>query len=207
MDTSFRVALLREADVPAAVDVFARAFADAGMTQMVTQDPHRAARMLRKEGRTHLRRCRRYGHVFGAFEGDLLRGVAIWLPPGVHVSDVVVPPASVLPGVLGMLVRSRLAVFAFGIRRGRAVARASTGRWHLAFLATDPEHQGRGVGRLLLEHVLTRTDADGATAWLECERPNVALYERFGFTVVGSYSAGCLPEMLVMQRDPAILVE
>lgn len=206
MGETHRVALLTDDDLPAAVDVFARAFADAGMTQLITSDPGKADRMLRKEARTHLRRFRRYGHVFGAFDGERLRGVALWLPPGVRVSDVVIPPADVLPGVLGMLARSRFAVVAFGVRRARAVARAAPGRWHLAFLATDPEHQGRGVGRRLLEHVLDRLDGDGASAWLECERPNVALYERFGFTVVGSYAVRRLPQMLVMQRDPAILV-
>lgn len=49
-----------------------------------------------------------------------------------------------------------------------------------------PEHQGRGVGRLLLERVLDGLNRP-ATVVLEVVRntPAVGFYERFGFRVVG----------------------
>lgn len=201
MDERFRVALLTDDDVPAAVRIFTAAFAGAGMTGSITTDPGRAERMLRKEAAAHLKRSRRYGHVFGASEAGELRGFAIWLPHGVHVSDVVIPPLDVLPGVLRMIVRSRFGVPAFGARRGRAMARVGAGRWHLAFLVADPEHQGRGVGRRLLDHMLERLDADGASVWLECERPNVALYERFGFAVTDEVGGPRVPKLFYLQRE------
>jgi ribosomal protein S18 acetylase RimI-like enzyme len=46
-----------------------------------------------------------------------------------------------------------------------------------------PEAQGKGVGRALIEEVLTKADKEGVWCYLESSRavPNVAIYEKFGF--------------------------
>jgi GNAT superfamily N-acetyltransferase len=89
-------------------------------------------------------------------------------------------------------------------RRGTAAATA-TPSWCLLMLGTDPQHQGRGVGRALLEHMLARADADGTPVWLETSEPgNAALYERFGFEAITHVPAGrVLPPWWVMRRAPA----
>ncbi|MEU0495438.1 ribosomal protein S18-alanine N-acetyltransferase [Mycobacterium sp. NPDC006124] len=53
-------------------------------------------------------------------------------------------------------------------------------------IGVDARFQGRGIGRVLLDHLLTI--ADGGTVFLEVRTDNVAaiaLYESVGFTVMG----------------------
>jgi ribosomal protein S18 acetylase RimI-like enzyme len=89
-------------------------------------------------------------------------------------------------------------------RRGLKQAESIPG-WHLAFLATDPDFQRRGIGRRLMEHVLSRADADGTRVWLETSDPvNVPLYEKFGFTTITEARGGHgLPTFWVMVRAAA----
>jgi predicted GNAT family acetyltransferase len=55
-----------------------------------------------------------------------------------------------------------------------------------------PEHQGKGVGRALMEEVLGRADREGVWCYLESSRrePNVAIYEKFGFELVKEMQCG-----------------
>ena len=59
---------------------------------------------------------------------------------------------------------------------------------HLNMLGVPPRLQGRGIGRLLLERVhalsLELPDSRGVTLTTE-SAPNVALYQRFGYRIVG----------------------
>jgi ribosomal protein S18 acetylase RimI-like enzyme len=59
---------------------------------------------------------------------------------------------------------------------------------HLNMLGIRPEYQGRGLGRELLAgvHALSRERADSEGVTLTTEDPNnVALYQHFGYRVVG----------------------
>jgi [ribosomal protein S18]-alanine N-acetyltransferase len=54
-------------------------------------------------------------------------------------------------------------------------------------LAVDPAHQGRGIGRALLQALLKH--AEGATVFLEVRtdnEPAIALYRSEGFAVIGT---------------------
>jgi ribosomal-protein-alanine N-acetyltransferase len=59
---------------------------------------------------------------------------------------------------------------------------------HILAIATHPDFRGRGVGRVLLAHVLEKARATGCSlATLEVRRSNkpaIALYERAGFKTV-----------------------
>lgn len=60
------------------------------------------------------------------------------------------------------------------------------GGWyfHLADMATDPQHQRRGVGRAVIDHLLTRIEQQAPEApyvTLMADRPGVRLYESVGF--------------------------
>jgi GNAT superfamily N-acetyltransferase len=46
-----------------------------------------------------------------------------------------------------------------------------------------PEAQGKGVGKALIEEVISQADKQGVWCYLESSRrePNVAIYEKFGF--------------------------
>jgi ribosomal protein S18 acetylase RimI-like enzyme len=58
---------------------------------------------------------------------------------------------------------------------------------HLGPIGVDPEAQGRGVGRLLMEQYCAELDRKGLAGYLETDRPgNVEFYKRFGFEVIGT---------------------
>ena len=74
----------------------------------------------------------------------------------------------------------------------------------LDMVGVDPDHQGRGIGRALVELGLAHADERGAAAFLETgtER-NVGYYERFGFRVVAEEDApDGGPHVWFMRREP-----
>jgi [ribosomal protein S18]-alanine N-acetyltransferase len=99
------------------------------------------------------------------------------------------------------------------IRGSDATLAAYATVWHLQGellinnIAVAPEHRRRGVGRMLLEHLLRSADqADLRTAILEVRPSNeaaLALYQGAGFELrgrrVGYYSDG--EDALILGRD------
>ena len=213
-----RPVLLEEGDVDAAAGVIARAFRDDALTKAIIPETERRLAYAEVIGRRYVREALPYGHAFGVRERGALVGIALWHPPGVEPTSVtallgMLPSlARMAPTVAGMgprlaarLLRSPSVPLELGLRRRKAVAEASAGAaWYLAYLATDPAAQGRGVGRALLTAMLDRCDAAGQAAWLETTDPvNPPLYERFGFATVARLDGGALlPGFWVMRREP-----
>jgi ribosomal protein S18 acetylase RimI-like enzyme len=57
--------------------------------------------------------------------------------------------------------------------------------WHLGPIGVDPEVQGTGVGRLLMDMYCSAVDAAPALGFLETDTSeNAAFYKKFGFEVV-----------------------
>ncbi|PLB53814.1 acyl-CoA N-acyltransferase [Aspergillus steynii IBT 23096] len=58
----------------------------------------------------------------------------------------------------------------------------------LEFLATDPVHQGRGIGKVMLKYGLEELDrrGNGAKAYLEATEVAIPMYRKFGFEALGS---------------------
>lgn len=205
MSDGIRVALLAERDVAAGADLFAHAFDRDGMARLVTPDAVERRAFLLRGGRKQIERAMMYRHVFGAYEGDALRGIAVWLPPGVAVRSTGAPPLGALPRLARLLVGKGPAVVHYLRARSKRLSELqAAGGWHLAFLATHPAHQRRGIARLLLEHVLVRADIDGVPVWLETSDPvNIPIYERFGFATVSTvHGDGTLPTFWFMRRTP-----
>jgi GNAT superfamily N-acetyltransferase len=199
------VHLLAADEVEAGAALFARAFDDDAFARLITPGARQRRRHLERGGREQIERALPYRHVFGVREGGALRGIAVWLPPGVAVTASGTPPLSALPRLADAALRAGPNAVHYLRARRRAVALVhAIPSWHLAFLATDPDHQRRGIGRLLLAHTLERADVDGAPVWLETSEPaNVQLYERFGFVTVALVEGGpTLPTFWFMQRRP-----
>ena len=51
----------------------------------------------------------------------------------------------------------------------------------LASIAVSPEHQGKGIGRAIIEHLL---EDSPRPLYLMCESSNGPLYEKFGFRAI-----------------------
>ena len=75
-------------------------------------------------------------------------------------------------------------------------------------IGVDPAHQGRGIGRALLDALLATADEVHATVFLEVRTDNEParrLYEKTGFAVVGlrkRYYRPSMADAYTMKRDP-----
>jgi GNAT superfamily N-acetyltransferase len=214
------VRVLDDDDARVAAEVLARGFAEEPGNVALIPDPELRRSILAAAAPRLLRGSLRYGTVHGATVDGELAAVAVWQPPGVPsvtvrdlreqiIDNVVNAPtlARAVPGAAKVFIRNAPRAVGLVRERQRAVATASAGlTWHLSFLATVPEHRGKGLARLLLDRQLTRCDEDGVAAWLETTDPvNPPIYERFRFrTVAHADDAAWLPGLWVMRRDPII---
>ena len=74
---------------------------------------------------------------------------------------------------------------------------------YVAFVGVEPEAQGRGLGRKLLEPTIEQADAHGLPAYLEASSPDSArLYRRLGFKDVEEVRFAGSPPMALMRRPP-----
>lgn len=212
--------VLTDHDIPAAAELLARSFEqDPGSVAFVA-DPGCRVRLNALSSTHTLRAAVPHASVYGAEVDGMLAGVAVWHPPGASTRSL---PADLgyarslggqLPALLPVaarlastLMRDRRAATRLALEHRAGVQQASDGpTWHLAVLATDAAHRGRGVARLLIDHVLARCDSDRLAAWLETTNPvNPPIYERFGFETVARIEGGqILPTWWIMRREPHV---
>jgi GNAT superfamily N-acetyltransferase len=212
-----RLRVLDAADLDAAAAMLTRGFAEEPGNLELFPDPEIRRRCSELVIRKELRASLPYATVHGIEVDGRLVATAIWHPPHVaprsltasmQLASGLLVQAPVLargiPRIGAVALRHRRGMLRLVRARREAIAAASRGpAWHLAFLATDPDHRGRGLARRLLDHVLDRCDADGLAAWLETTDPvNPPLYERFGFgTILHLDDAAWLPGFWVMRRE------
>jgi len=72
---------------------------------------------------------------------------------------------------------------------GHGIMSAAAGESHLLNVCINPDYQGQGYGRVLVEHMLDRAMANGVSSmFLEVRPSNLVafkLYESLGFNEVG----------------------
>lgn len=145
-----------------------------------------------------------FAEAFGgrAFEHDTayvaedFGGVALWLPPGVHADGERV--ASVLRDTVATPVLDQ----AFSLLEEMDAYHIQEPHWYLPMIGVDPSQQGKGIGAALLQHALSKCDEASLPAYLESSNPaNIPLYERHGFSVLGTIQAGSSPSVFPMMRN------
>ena len=202
MTTATQPAVTRAAteDAPALARTLARAFAaDPVSVWFYAREADRLARLQRGYERLFLRRIALPRDATFTVAGHA--GVAMWLPPG--------------QAHLGALEQLRLLpamVAEFGRDLPRAMRRMGAmdavhphePHWYLWLLGVDPQHQGEGLGSLLLAEVLDRCDRDRVPAYLQATTPRSReLYLRHGFEDSGEL---CMPDdgprLWPMWREP-----
>lgn len=189
--------------VKQACAVLARAFHDDPMMQYLIADDARRARLLPSFFGIAVRYCLRYGEGFTTSD---VEGVACWLPPGDTIPT------------FGRLLRVAMhgAPLGFGWSGLRRYSVAEDyidaihkrlmpgAHWYLWVLGVELACQGQGIGSLLMQPALARTDAQGLPCYLETENAvNVAFYEKRGFRVANeALVPGCGIRSWAMIREP-----
>lgn len=169
-----------------------RAFDADPLFRWVLPDDGRRSRRLAPWAAASVRVARAHGVVDTAGEGG---AVAVWYPPGRSpgaldqlFGGTTRPLIGLGPGAVLRLAAADRQAHAARRRHDRGSA------WYLAFLATHPDHQGRGLAGALLRRGLARADRTGVPVWLETNAArNVEMYSRFGFEAVAHEPAGRLP--------------
>jgi GNAT superfamily N-acetyltransferase len=172
----------RSDEIPAAVDVVARAMATSPMPRAVIgPDPERCHRYLTRFFTTLYTHARHQRPLVARFEGRVIAstndlvGEACRFGPRERIK------------ALPQLVRTPPPLL---VRMGRWMADwerrdPDSPHSHYGPFGVDPAYQGRGVGSLVMAEYTRRLDEGGDDAYLETDKPeNVALYGRFGFEVV-----------------------
>lgn len=76
---------------------------------------------------------------------------------------------------------------------------------YLLMIGVSPDRQGEGIGAALVADVLERCDRDGVPTYLEASSARGRLYERLGFTFMGTtVELPDGPSMWPMWREPQV---
>lgn len=184
-------------ELPDLSRLLAHAFADDPLHLRLTRPAgyriDRAARWFEAVSRVHL------GHDGEIWVDDQVRGVAMWAGPRRWGPTF----RQTLPALWPSLRHYRSGSIR-GLRLEGAMHRVHPRAPHryLAFLATDPGHQGHGVGSALIRHELRRADAEGLPTYLESSKDeNISWYARFGFEAREPVGPPGGPMLTPMWRD------
>ncbi|MEY2425327.1 MAG: hypothetical protein QOI61_899 [Actinomycetota bacterium] len=189
------------ADIEPLSRALARAFEDDPLTEFITPERNRLARLERFFA-SDLRHIHLpHDEVWTTTEGH--QGGALWAPPGKWRRT----PAEALRSAPTMLrVLGRRTPQALSVLSAIERAHPPGDHYYLGGLGTDPAHQGTGVGSAVLAPVLARCDEEGIGAYLESSKEkNVPFYNRHGFEVTRELqlpNGG--PPIWLMWREPKL---
>ena len=176
-----------EADQEAIIRTMCRAFdADPVVNWFIRQDQKRPAAI--EEFFEVLFRIMAYplGEVVVTTD---LRAAALWVPPG-RWKHGFFRQLVMLPRFVRCAGRGRIRRTFRGLRN-IAKVHPHEPHFYLLQIGTDPEHQGRGLARRLMEPVLWRCDGEQLGAYLEpSSEKNMIYYQRYGFEVTGQIDLG-----------------
>ena len=189
---------LDDPDLDVVAAVASRGFYDDPVMAWVFPDPETRLDALRVSFHMFaLRTVARTGRI------DVLDDacVAMWLapdPPELSEDEAPIPPPEAWHHY------SPDVVARFNILGGvMEAAHPAEPHWYLGVVATDPDHQGRGLGQKILKPVLEICDRDGRPAYLESSNArNLTFYHRQGFIQSGEIEIPDGPLLFPMWRQP-----
>ena len=204
IDYQVHEGLSGKADFDDAAVVAARAFQTDPFFEHLAPPSMLRARGLALYMRAALKNVGPKGRILTVRTNDRIAGVALWVAPGGYPAPARNQAAQMAGMVHAFAPRPQMTPNALRYVRAIEKAHPHEAMWYLQVLATDPEHQRRGVGASLLGPVLEDCDEQGLPAYLETQKfDNLAYYRRHGFgleqtlePVVGA------PPLWTMIRQP-----
>jgi GNAT superfamily N-acetyltransferase len=184
-------------DTAVASAVLTAAFYDDPVTEWLVPDRRRRPAVLPPAFNLYFDAFQAHGETYLTEDGV---GVALWLPPR---RDLLQPEELDEFGRRMEEAAGPDTARFFELDEFFEAHAPSEPHWHLQLLGVMPDHQGQGLGSILLTEVLQRTDRDGDSAYLEATTlRNRALYERHGFECVGKIVLPDGPPLWQMWRSP-----
>jgi ribosomal protein S18 acetylase RimI-like enzyme len=188
-----------------AAGIIVRAFAADPSVEVAFPEPSTREEACRITYLMLARLAVRHGQVLAT--PDPIRAVAIWTPPEAAGADGTEMAAAGMTDLRALLSPEGWSAMRDFVGRINALHEqiAPDPHWHLDFLATDPQHQGQGLGGSLVAGIHAIADRDGLPCALETLTPsNVTFYERRGYRVVEEATLpGTHHRMWGMRREPA----
>lgn len=193
---------LTQRDEPAAVASLCAAFAGYPLFAVLFPDAAHRPRATEAYFRFLFRTAVRAGGAFGT--ADRAAVVCAW-PPG---REWLSRWSAVRAGWFGLARRmgwraSRLLLRLEGEFDAARVKHVSGPHWYVPLIGVRPEAQGKGLCRAALRPVFEAADRAGVPVYLEtATEPNVAIYQKLGFTLRGfGELSGGLPNWELL-REP-----
>lgn len=178
------VRLAARSDRAATSAMLARAFADDPALSWLFPDRVLRARRL----------PRLFALLFDSDEAGIRltspghEAATFWRAPGQAETSAVELLRSALP---------MLATFGLAVGRGLALTKAIDAHfpphpfWYLHIAGCDPAHQGRGLGRAVVQAGLDRMGGSGVPFYLEtATERNIGFYQSLGFRVTNEWRVG-----------------
>ncbi len=167
-------------------DTLNTAFAEDLLFEHAIRDPRRQNRLRQWWHKTFLGYGLKYGEVYTPVGNR--KALAIWLGPK---TPIVSTWKSIPMGMYKAPCMFRPAEFLRMLNTVNAIQELQKRQpdphfYYLMMLAVHPSQQGKGLGEVLLNTILTRADAEHKPCYLETSKEkNVAYYQSFGFQVFG----------------------
>jgi GNAT superfamily N-acetyltransferase len=162
------------------------------------------ARWMYDDPRQYLLHIPRLFRALGknSFEGGAAqrtndgRGVALWLPPGVHADD------GPLEAVIAESIAEEKQTEVAALFERTEHYRPAEPHWYLSLIGVEALHRNKGCGAALLKHRLRQCDRGHLPAYLWSSNPlNTSLYKRHGFEITSTIRVGSSPSIYPMLRS------
>ncbi|MEX0790278.1 MAG: GNAT family N-acetyltransferase, partial [Actinomycetota bacterium] len=174
-DTDVEIVTLKPGQVDAGAAALIRSHADYPAFASVYPDQARRSRALAPFFAVTVRDAIPFGTVYAAMDGDVVLGIAIWLPPGAFPWSAArkFRATWAFAKVWAADPKGFKTFTQLGLNSEKKHPRDK--HWTLEALGIRPEAQRRGLGTSLMNPILGRADSEGIYCYLETSDPaNIA---------------------------------
>ncbi len=182
---------IREAqsnEIKSVAATMARAFDDSPVTQWIMPIDRLRPIALRAFFGAAAHDAHRHGKVWVAIEASAVIGASVWLPPRLYPPTPKRGRATLFPIIRLAPIAPFALIRALKYQNGVGRRHLKDEHWYLGTLGVEPQHQGRGIGGLLIQPGITSAESEGVPCYLETEKiRNLPFYGRYGFKVTEEF--------------------